>query len=212
MRSLLAMMAALAGEVLAQDQPIPTFGTTVVSSSGFRGQIYHLKPDTDLLPRLDKMRSVGAIYTTVINVPPQAFERGFPGITDRFEWFAILYTGRIWVEKEGRYAFSLLSDDGSRLKINKKLIVDNDGIHGPAKLEGSALLTRGVHELEIAYFQGPRVHLALELGVSPPGEGWRVLNTDDFPAPAGADLVAGKISKIKSSSNLPEEGPPVPRR
>ncbi len=206
------MMAALAGEVPAQDQPTPTFGTTVVSSSGFRGQIYHLKPDTDLLPRLDKMRSVGAIYTTVINVPLQAFQQGFPGVTDRFEWFAILYSGRIWVEKEGRYVFSLLSDDGSWLKIDKKMIVDNDGIHSPSKLEGSAVLTRGVHQLEIAYFQGPRFHVALELGVIPPGEGWRLLNTDDFPAPAGSALVPGKIRGIRAGSNLPEVGPTIPRR
>ena len=211
MRKLWCILAVAAGCLKAQETPV--FGTTVFSSSGFRGRIYHLKKDTDYLPRLEGMRPVGIIYTSSLNVQPQEFQRGFPGVTDRFEWFAILYTGRIWIEREGRYAFTLLSDDGSKLKINHKTIIDNDGIHSPAKLEGSAILTRGVHDLEISYFQGPRYQVALELGVTPPGETWRVLNTGEYPVPEGvSNLVPGKIQKIKAASNLPEEGPIIPRR
>jgi len=40
--------------------------------------------------------------------------------------------------------------------------------------------------------------VALVLNVAPPGENWRVLNTDDFipPADPGA-LTKGKISEIR---------------
>lgn len=193
------------------EQERPVFGTTVVSSSGFRGQIYHLQEGTDLLPRLAKMRSVGSIYTNQLSVKPQQFQRGFPGVTERFEWFGILYTGRIWVEREGTYGFTLESDDGSRLRVNGKTLIDNDGIHSPEKLEASAWLTRGIHEIEVAYFQGPRTYLSLELGVVPPDEAWRVLNTDDFPPPADQTTwAAGKIQKIKSASNQPEIALPNP--
>jgi len=48
----LSIMAFLAA------QEIPTFGTTVVSSSGFRGQVYHLKPETEFLPNLEKLKPV----------------------------------------------------------------------------------------------------------------------------------------------------------
>lgn len=201
------------GGILAQEPPQITFGTTVVSSSGFEGKIFHLKADTDFLPRLDKMRPVGTIYTPTISIPPQAFQGGFPGITERFEWFGILYTAKIWVEKEGRYGFALMSDDGSKLKVDHKLLIDNDGIHGPQRLDASAVLTRGVHDLEVAYFQGPRFHLALELSIMPPDEAWKILNTSDFPAPSGTmQLQAGKIQSIKSASNFRQEGPLRPPR
>ncbi len=199
---------------LAQEAPQITFGTTVVSSAGFQGKLFHLKVDTDFLPRLDKMRPVGTIYTNAIRIPAQAFQAGFPGITERFEWFGILYTAKIWVETEGRYGFGLLSDDGSKLKVDNKLLIDNDGIHGPQRLDASAVLTRGVHDLEVAYFQGPRFHLALELSVMPPDEAWKILNTNDFPAPSGTmQLPAGKIQSIKSASNFGNEAaPPRPFR
>ena len=45
---LLTAMAAAQSPV-PQD-PMVTFGTTVVSSSGFRGEIYFLKPETWKLP------------------------------------------------------------------------------------------------------------------------------------------------------------------
>jgi len=202
----LSMIACLAA------QETPTFGTTVVSSSGFRGQIYHLKPETEFLPNLEKLKPVGAIYATELNVQPQTFQQGFPGVTDRFEWFAILYAARIWIEHEGRYAFTLLSDDGAKLRVDRKLLIDNDGIHQPSKLEASAVLTRGVHELQISYFQGPRYYVALELGIVPPGQAWRVLRTNEFLVPEGVtDLKPGKIEKIKSASNLPEAGPTIRR-
>src|SRR5947199_345334 len=79
---------------------------------------------------------VGTIYTTSLNVPPQDFDKGFPGVTNRFEWFAIVYTGRIWVSIPGLYRFHLLSDDGSRLLVDGKRVLDNDGIHAPLELPG----------------------------------------------------------------------------
>src|SRR3954452_9212066 len=94
-----------------QDDKTPVFGTTVVSTTGLHGQIYYLREDTQALPNFKKMKPKGDIYTTRLNITPRTFTAGFPGVTDRFEWFAILYTGRIWVETPGIYQFALTSDD-----------------------------------------------------------------------------------------------------
>ena len=59
-----------------------TFGTTVFSSSGFRGDIYFLKPGTAKLPRFERGKPVGSVYTNVLQVPARDFREGFPG-TDR---------------------------------------------------------------------------------------------------------------------------------
>jgi hypothetical protein len=187
--------------LLAQDKPEYTFGTTVVSSSWLQGRIYDLKPDTDRLPRLDRMKPVGTIYTNMLNVWPQRFDRGFPGITDRYEWFAIDYSGKFWIEQPGQYRFSVLSDDGARLEVDRKVIVDNDGTHAPSALTGSAVLSRGVHTIQVSYFQGPRFTVALVLAIAPPGERWRIFNTDDFPPPKDpAEWVTGKISEVRKSA------------
>jgi len=180
-----------------------TFGTTVASSSGLQGTIYLLKPHQAKLPNFKRLRPAGTIYTTSLQIPPRRFQDGFPGITSRFEWFAIDYTGRFWVDRAGPHRFRLLSDDGSKLYVSDKLLIDNDGIHSPFAVDGSAFLTRGVHSMRISYFQGPRDTIALYLSVMIPGEsGWRVFDTDDFkPPPDPSEWIPGQIRDVKRGSN-----------
>ena len=186
--------------------PEYTFGTTVVTNSWLQGRIYYLNPNTRKLPRLDQMQMQGTVYTNTLNIWPQRFDQGFPGITDRFEWFAIDYAGRFWVEQPGEYRFSLLSDDGATLELDKKPVVDNDGIHAASALSGSAVLSRGVHTIRVSYFQGPRFQVALVLAIAPPGGRWRIFNTDGFPPPKDpAEWVTGKISQVRSSVSTGQE-------
>ena len=160
------------------------FGTTVVDPSRLRGEIYHLKPGTQVLPKFEKLKPVGVIYTNGLYIPPRDFAEGFPGVTDRFEWFALDYTGKFYVTQPGKYRFSLLSDDGSRLYIDGHKVINNDGVHATLRMDGSANLTGGLHTIRISYFQGPRYSISLILVVSRPGtKNWRIFNTDEFQPP-----------------------------
>jgi hypothetical protein len=168
----------------AQDQSVPKFGTTVVVPSGLSGSVYHIRPHTARLPNFRKLKAKGTIYTSSLNVPPQDFRQGFPGVTKRLEWFAIDYMGRFWIEKPGVYRFALTSDDGAQLYIDDQLVVDNDGVHPPRTQEGEVELSGGVHRLRVPYFQGPRSAVALVLEVAGPGdEQKRVFSTDEFKPP-----------------------------
>lgn len=161
------------------------FGTTVVSNSGLRGQIYFISANASKLPKFEKLKPKGTIYTNSLNIPPREFTDGFPGVTKRFEWFAIDYTGRFWVEGPGKYRFALASDDGSKLYIDGRRVIDNDGIHATMRVDKTVNLERGIHTIRISYFQGPRFSIALMLGVARPGDpDFRVFNTDDFKPPA----------------------------
>ena len=178
-------LMAMALSLAAQDsqEPKVTFGITVVIPSALQGRIYNIHHNTKRLPDFRKMKPVGTIYTTSLNIPPQDFRQGFPGVTKRIEWFAIDYSGRFWIDKEGEYSFCLISDDGSKLYIDGNLVIDNDGLHSPLEREGAVQLTRGVHEIRVSYFQGPRFHVALVLKMAPPGEKLRIFNTDEMKPP-----------------------------
>ena len=120
-------------------------------------------------------------------MPPRSFDEGFPGVTDRFEWFAIDYTGRFWVSHPGNYRFALASDDGSILYIDGRKIIANDQQHPVIEKSGTVKLKQGAHAIRVSYFQGPRFHVALVLQVAGPDDGeLRVFHTGDFKPPAAA--------------------------
>jgi hypothetical protein len=195
---LLLALALLLPTLRAQDQPQYTFGTTVVDLSGLEGRVFFLEPGTQKLPDFSRLHPVGSVYTTMLNVWPQSFSEGFPGISDRFEWFGIEYTGKFWIEIPGQYRFSLLSDDGAKLRIDGKLVINNDGVHAAIAASAGATLTRGSHSIAVDYFQGPRFAVALVLAIARPGEPWRLFNTQDFKPPNDpAEWRQGEISEIK---------------
>src|SRR4051812_47996445 len=127
-RYALLAVALLIPLLSAEEEPVAVFGTTVVIPSGLKGDIYHLPSNTQSLDVLTRLHPHGSIYTTSLNVPPQDFRVGFPGITDLFEWFAIDYSGKFWIENPGLYRFRLISDDGAMLYIDGELVADNDGV------------------------------------------------------------------------------------
>jgi hypothetical protein len=168
-------------------EPSAVFGTTVVIPSGLRGDIYYLPRNTETLADLTRLHPRGAVYTTSLNVPPQDFLIGFPGITQRFEWFAIDYSGKFWIETPGLYRFRLTSDDGAMLYIDGQLIADNDGIHSTTVRLGSIRLEGGRHTIRVPYYQGPGNTVALILEIAGPGEQPRVFSTEEFKPPTNPE-------------------------
>lgn len=132
--------------------------------------VYQLPVNTTKLPDFS---TLGTRLTKVCmdqyNVAPRDWSTGFPGVTNLFEWFALHTTTNIVVPMDGSYSFKLNSDDGAKLYIDGKLVIDNDGQHAPTAKEATVTLTAGQHALSIDYFQGPRYQIALELYWKTPG-------------------------------------------
>lgn len=140
------------------------FGKPDQGQEGCVGQVYALPAGTKYLPtNFDSMEPLSTIVAGNFNVPVRSFEEGFPGIPGLFEWFAIRYRCIILAPVSSPYTFKLNSDDGTKLFIDGKLVIDNDGTHPPTTKSGTVDLTSGKHYFELQYFQGPRYHIALEL-------------------------------------------------
>ncbi|MCB0588895.1 MAG: c-type cytochrome, partial [Phaeodactylibacter sp.] len=68
--------------------------------------------------------------------------------------FGLRYSGYIAIPKDNNYVFRLRSDDGSRLLIDGREVVNFDGLHGADKRDGEVALRKGLHSFSLEYFQG----------------------------------------------------------
>ncbi|MEH0985288.1 ricin-type beta-trefoil lectin domain protein [Micromonospora sp. CPCC 205556] len=70
------------------------------------------------------------------------------------DYFVSQVLGNLNVTTAGSYSFRLTSDDGSRLTLDDKVVINHDGLHGPTPpKEGSVTLTAGLHPLRIDHFE-----------------------------------------------------------
>ena len=131
------------------------FGTNVRYPDSFRGTIFLLPAGTTTLPDLTTMKPSLALYTRTFEVEPQDFKGlGAPGASLRTNDFAIHYEGFFSTKKAGAYHFDLASEDGARVYIDNKLLMDNDGVHVVTYKAADADLSAGTHLLRVDYFKG----------------------------------------------------------
>jgi alpha-L-fucosidase len=74
------------------------------------------------------------------------------GVARRRERFALRFTGFVEVPRDGLYTFELSSDDGGRLWIGDRLVIDNDGLHGMTPKSARVTLKKGKHAISVACF------------------------------------------------------------
>jgi len=80
--------------------------------------------------------------------------QAWEGLSDNFkDTYASRHTGYIYISTSGSYTFYLKSDDGSKLWINKQLLIDNDGLHGMREKKSTLSLEEGFHTVRIEFFE-----------------------------------------------------------
>lgn len=89
-------------------------------------------------------------------------------VARRNNQYGVRYQGFVHIDKPGEHRFTLTSDDGSRLLIDGKMVVDNNGIHPSQSREGKTELTAGSHEVVVEYFDGGG-ETSLEVRIAGPG-------------------------------------------
>jgi len=114
--------------------------------------------------------------------------------------FGIVFRGNIEAPKSGDYVFTVSSDDGSRLLIDRKTVIDHDGIHGDSPKSGKIKLDKGSHHIEVQYFEGSGGE-SLYVGWKTPGSKKETpLSVNRRPSggnsPSGQLLVAEEEARI----------------
>lgn len=114
---------------------------------GFRKLSFRLYQGRfDKLPDFDKLEAErkGDIADGMID----------PGIAGRENDYGFVFEGELDIPAAGNYTFRLDSDDGSRLSINGKQVLEMDGIHGMQGYQSATVaLKTGKTKVRLDYFQ-----------------------------------------------------------
>jgi alpha-L-fucosidase len=138
----------------------------------------YFEGDWDILPAFDQLKPVKTDMVATCDLSPRR----------RNEYFALRYSGFVRVMQDGVYTFTLTSDDGSRLYIGDRLVVDNDGLHGAQARSGAIALGAGAHALTVTYFNKTGDY-ALDVSYAGPGFERRSIPAEMLlhsPAPTSA--------------------------
>ncbi len=102
--------------------------------------------DWKKLPDFDSLKPVSEGKTYEISIDE---------INDKIgQSTAVVFEAVLNIQTEGEYSFATKSDDGSKLFIGDKQIVDNDGDHDTQEREGSIHLIPGKYQIRVEYFNG----------------------------------------------------------
>lgn len=115
---------------------------------GLRAQFYQGK-DWSALPPFDNLSAANEwhSYEFILNR-----EHIHSLLEEGNTCFAVLFTGYIQIDRDGKYRFYSSSDDGSKLFIDGKEVVDNDGQHGLVEESGSIELKAGRYPIRVEYY------------------------------------------------------------
>jgi hypothetical protein len=147
-----------------------TLAVTLAAWSPQAGRPSGQKAESDLVPglvgeyylvghKMDHLPDFTAMKPTFRRVDPQIDFSSMSGALKVWpdvllkEYFAVQWLGVVKVPEDGSYSFFLKSDDGSRLYVDGKLLIDNDGKHSTAEISKTASLKGGTHDFRVDYFQ-----------------------------------------------------------
>ncbi len=104
--------------------------------------------------------------------------------------YAIQFAGYLRAPADGLYVLSAGTCDGSRLRVDGKLVCDNDGIHSAGIKQVPLALSEGLHRLELDTFKGPQnyEHVRIDMSWEGPGFARRPFTPSDFVCDDAGDL------------------------
>lgn len=140
-----------AGQAKAVVPAAALFHKAAGGEPGLLAEYYRTEDGTEDFPDFPASKAP-ALKRVDKTINFESTQDNWPG-TDFKDFFYIRWTGTIRVPADGKYTFFLDSDDGSRLFIDGKQVVDNGGAHGMEEVSGGVQLTAGDHALKVEFFE-----------------------------------------------------------
>jgi len=124
--------------------------------------------------------------------------------------FAIVGMAYLNIPETGEYSFRLWSDDGSKLYIHDKLVIDNDGLHGTTMKQTTQKLGKGYHPIRIEFFQGQGGKFLSFNMKSENDESWHVVSKEMIShSSADHKYLTSMSLPMSVLSKIPGDGIPV---
>ncbi|TCK80590.1 PA14 domain-containing protein [Albibacterium bauzanense] len=130
-------------------------------------------------------------YANILHAYNDDFEKNFKGFERNF---AIQASGYLNIKEDIKVEFRLASNDGTRLFIDDKMIIETEGNMAAVK-EGVIDLKAGKHPFVYEYYKrGGEKRMSLQ---------WRPYGTDTYTV-IPAEVFTFKDTQIKATNNRPE--------
>ncbi len=151
------------------------------------------------------IRLLGNASQLVPHLNWPASDRGIADIPI-VDQLVVQFTGGLIVEEAGQYLFQLESDDGAKLYLDHRLLIDNDGVHGMKKKDSSSIsLDPGVYAIRVEYFENTG-EAGLILRYQPPNRPMEVVPQHVLLPVAGSTLeeyFQADVTEIPDSYDAP---------
>lgn len=193
-RILLLLTACLLSlqNVYAQ-QTAPPFDIVHATGTGFKAEYYDGDDfDRKVLTRIDKQINFHLVHQSPIK-----------GLNP--DNFSIRWTAKLYVPKTGKYRFIFVADDGVRLWVDNKLLIDEWRPTMPAKFSAViSLQGQQLHDLKIEYSQMEAIDAVAEAYLEFENQGEQPINPNYVftSAPRTIPIVPPK-SQPQSPNNKP---------
>lgn len=145
---------------------VPAKVATATEKPGIAVNVYQFSSGIGAVPEInDEMLPVKSGSINALHLDEQDFG-------DLKDNFAIFASGYINIKKTTNIVFRLVCDDGGKLFIDDKMVIDNGVNHPLQPTDGEIILKPGKHPFKVEYYQG-----AFGKGLSLQ---WRPYGTKEF--------------------------------
>lgn len=138
----------------------------------FLCHVYDFTGRNNLQTQLAGAPHLGSFYMDKFDVTARDWQQGFPkfpaSLSHLREHYAVRCFTKLKVTEAGMHTFSITSDDGMRVLLNGSPVVQDDGLHSPRTTTSNVNLVKGLYDMEVQWFQGPRQQIAAEIKWSTP--------------------------------------------
>ena len=148
--------------------------------AGIQVDYFEPNPPNVAVETLEKLKPAasGVVPEIVFDVPQ----------LKRRDAFALRFSGLLQVPETGKYTFYLASDDGSRMYVDNRLLINNDRLQGMTEATATVDLVAGGHAFVVTYFDNGGGD-GLQVQWSGPGFGKQKIPADRLTVSGSAETL-----------------------